>query len=217
MSTSKVGGPSGWLAQTLSEIGSTMSADPLAKLDYSQALELLHTWTKTESLRKHAYAVEAALSEYARIHSEDETLWRITGLLHDMDYESHPTPEEHPFVGVETLRDLGYPEIMLQAILGHATYSGVARESLLAKSLFAVDELAGFVTAVAYVRPDGLAGMTPKSVRKKLKDKGFAAAVSREDITLGAEQLGVDLSEHIANVIRGMQRDAERLGFADPV
>jgi predicted hydrolase (HD superfamily) len=137
----------------------------------------------------------------------------MTGLLHDMDYEKHPSPEKHPFVGVDVLRGKGYPEEMLQAILGHATYSGVPRTTLLAKTLFAVDELAGFVTAVAYVRPDGLTGMKPKSVKKKLKDKRFAAAVSREDIQVGVEELGIELDGHIAHVIEGMQAHAGRLGF----
>ena len=181
--------------------------------DYEIALDLLHTWTTGDSLRRHAYAVEAAMAEYARIGGADEYLWRITGLLHDMDYEKHPTPAEHPFVGVKALRDLGYPEEMLEAILGHATYSGVARTTILAKTLFAVDELAGFVTAVAYVRPDKLVGLTPRSVKKKLKDKRFAAAVSRDDIRIGIEELGVDADEHISNVISGMQRDAERIGL----
>ena len=180
---------------------------------YQEALDLFHDWTQTESLRKHAYAVEAGMQFYAKQSNEDEELWRMTGLLHDMDYEKHPTPEEHPFVGIEVLRVLGYPEIMLEAILGHATYSGVARTTPLAKTLFAVDELAGFITAVAYVRPDGLTGMKPKSVKKKLKDKRFAAAVSREDIQVGIEELGLDLDAHIANVIAGMQQQAERLGF----
>lgn len=180
---------------------------------YEDALALLHTWTQSDSLRRHAYAVEASLGEYARLLGEDETLWRMTGLLHDMDYEKHPTPAEHPFVGVQVLRQAGYPEVMLQAILGHATYSGVARETPLARTLFAVDELSGFVTAVAYVRPEGLTGMTPKSVKKKLKDRLFAAAVSREDIQLGIEEMGVDIDTHIETVIRGMQADATRIGF----
>lgn len=180
---------------------------------YDEALALFHRWTEGESLRRHAYAVEAAMGEYARQLGEDETLWRMTGLLHDMDYEKHPSLEEHPFVGVGVLRENGYPEEMVQAILGHATYSGVARVTPMARALFAVDELAGFVTAVAYVRPEGLNGMTPKSVKKKLKDKAFAAAVSREDIQVGVEEMGVDLDTHIANVIRGMQADAARLGF----
>ncbi len=180
---------------------------------YDESLSLFHEWTQTESLRKHAYAVEAGMAFYAKHFDEDLDLWRMTGLLHDMDYEKHQTPEEHPFVGVEVLRGKGYPEVMLDAILGHATYSGVARTTRLAKTLFAVDELAGFITAVAYVRPDGLNGMKPKSVKKKLKDKRFAAAVSREDIHEGVADLGIDLDTHIANVIAGMQADAERLGF----
>ncbi|MEM1127631.1 MAG: HD domain-containing protein [Bacteroidota bacterium] len=180
---------------------------------YADALALFHEWTHTESLRRHAYAVEAAMQRYAEQRGEDVELWRMTGLLHDMDYERHPSLEEHPFVGVEVLREAGYPEIMLEAILGHAPYSGVPRTTSLAKTLFAVDELAGFITAVGYVRPTGLAGMKPKSVRKKLKDKAFAAAVSRDDIREGAEDLGVDLNAHIAEVIAGMQAQAERLGF----
>jgi putative nucleotidyltransferase with HDIG domain len=181
---------------------------------YDDALALFHEWTKTESLRRHAYAVEAAMGYYAQQFGEDEALWRMTGLLHDMDYEKHPTPEEHPFVGTGVLREQGYPEEMIEAILGHAQYSGVPRTTRLAKALFAVDELAGFVTAVAYVRPTKLGGMKPRSVKKKLKDKAFAAAVSRDDIQQGAEELGIDLDAHIGNVIAGMQADAERLGLA---
>lgn len=181
---------------------------------YEDALELFHTWTKTDSLRRHAYAVEAGMGFYAHKYGEDESLWRMTGLLHDMDYEKHQTLEEHPYVGVGVLREAGYPEEVLDAIMGHAPHTGTVRESLLAKVLFAVDELAGFITAVAYVRPTGLAGMKPKSVTKKLKDKGFAAAVSRDDIRTGAEDLGIELSEHIAHVIAGMQADATRLGFS---
>ena len=181
---------------------------------YEDALGLFHEWTKTDSLRRHAYAVEAAMGFYARKFGEDESLWRMTGLLHDMDYEKHQTLEEHPYVGVGVLREVGYPQEVLDAIMGHAPHTGTPRVSLLAKVLFAVDELAGFITAVAYVRPTGLAGMKPKSVTKKLKDKAFAAAVSRDDIREGAEDLGVELSEHIANVIAGMQADANRLGFS---
>jgi len=180
---------------------------------YDDALTLFHAWTETESLRRHAYAVEAAMEHYAKQFGEDVETWRITGLLHDMDYEKHPTPEEHPFVGTKVLREKGYPEEVIDAILGHATYSGVPRETLMAKALFAVDELAGFITAVAYVRPTKLEGMKVKSVTKKLKDKAFAAAVSREDIRQGAEELGVDLKTHIATVIAGMQARADRLGL----
>ncbi len=181
--------------------------------NYNDALTLFHEWTKTESLRRHAYAVEAAMGYYARLFGEDEELWRITGLLHDMDYERHPTPEEHPFIGVQKLDELGYPEEVRTAILGHATYSGVQRDTQLAKTLFAVDELAGFITAVAYVRPTKLGGMKPKSVTKKLKNRKFAAAINREDVRQGAEEMGLELSAHIGNVIAGMQVDATRLGL----
>ena len=180
---------------------------------YEDALQLFHEWTEGESLRRHAYAVEAGMEHYAEKFGEDVELWRMTGLLHDMDYERHPTPEEHPFVGVNELRERGYPEAMQEAILGHADYSGTPRETLLARTLYAVDELAGFITAVAYVRPTKLEGMKVKSVKKKLKDKTFAAAVSREDIQRGADALEIDLGEHIRNVIEGMRRRADRLGL----
>jgi len=180
-------------------------------LSYDEALSLLHAWTPSDSLRRHAYAVEAAMEACAEFYAQDPEVWRITGLLHDMDYERHPTPEEHPYIGVQALRSLGVHDDILQAILGHAAYTGVERSSLLAKCLFAVDELAGFITAVAYVRPDGLVGLTPKSVRKKLKDKAFAATVSREDIRQGVEALDVDLDDHIQRVIDGMGRHADRI------
>ncbi|MBN1443015.1 MAG: HAD family hydrolase, partial [Planctomycetes bacterium] len=137
----------------------------------------------------------------------------VTGLLHDYDYEKHPTEEEHPFVGVENLRRLGVDEEICTAILGHAQYSAVARESLLARVLFAVDELAGFLVACVKVRPDGIATLAPKSVKKKLKDKSFAAAVSREDIQRGIEELGVDPAEHIQIAIDALREEAERLGL----
>lgn len=180
-------------------------------LSYDEALALLHAWTPSDALRRHAYAVEAAMEAYAVFYGQDVEVWKITGLLHDMDYERHPTPEEHPYVGVQALRSLGVHDDILQAILGHAAYTGVERTSLLAKCLFAVDELAGFITAVAYVRPDGLMGLTPKSVKKKLKDKAFAAAVSREDIRVGVEELGIELDEHIQRVIDGMAKYADRI------
>lgn len=182
--------------------------------DYNDALKLFHEWTKTDSLRRHAYAVEAAMGFYAKKFGEDEALWRMAGLLHDMDYEKHQTQEEHPYVGVGVLREAGYPEELCEAIMGHAPHTGTARTTRMAKTLFAVDELAGFITAVAYVRPTGLVGMKPRSVTKKLKDKAFAAAVSRDDIREGAEDLGMELTEHIANVIEGMLVDATRLGFS---
>lgn len=180
---------------------------------YEDALALFHQWTHGDSLRRHAYAVESAMEYYANLNDEDVELWRITGLLHDMDYEKHPTQDEHPFIAVGVLREAGYPEEVMEAILGHATYSGTPRTTLMAKTLFAVDELAGFITAVAYVRPTKLEGMKVRSVKKKLKDKAFAAAVSREDIQQGAEELGVDFDTHIANVIAGMQARADRLGL----
>jgi putative nucleotidyltransferase with HDIG domain len=179
----------------------------------AEALDLLHEWTKTDSLRRHAYAVAAAMAHYARQAGEDEDLWRVTGLLHDMDYERHPSLEEHPFVGVAELEKRGYPEEVRTAILGHAQYSGVPRESAMAKTLFAVDELAGFVTAVALVRPDRLEGLTSRSVLKKLKDKTFAAAVNRDDIRQGAEELGVDLADHIDAVIEALRAEADTLGL----
>lgn len=181
---------------------------------YDDALALFHEWTETESLRRHGYAVEASMAEMARRRGADVQTWRVTGLLHDLDYERHPSLDEHPTVGVAELERRGYPEAVCTAILGHAPYLGVPRETDMAKALFAVDELSGFVTAVAFVRPDGLDGMTPSSVKKKLKDKRFAAAVSREDIRLGAEEVGLDLDELIQTVIDGMAREAPRLGLA---
>jgi putative nucleotidyltransferase with HDIG domain len=181
---------------------------------YDDALALFHEWTETESLRRHGYAVEAAMAEMARRRGGDVEAWRIAGLLHDLDYEKHPSLDEHPTVGVAELERLGYPEEIRTAILGHAPYLGVPRETEMAKALFAVDELAGFVTAVAHVRPTGLDGMTVSSVKKKLKDKRFAAAVSRDDIRQGADELGLELGELIQIVIDGMAEEAPRLGFA---
>jgi len=181
---------------------------------YEDAHALFQEWTESENLRRHAYAVEACMEYYATVFDEDVEKWRITGLLHDMDYEKHPTMEEHPFVGVRVLRERGYPEEIVDAVLGHATHTETPRVTRLAKTLFAVDELAGLITAVAYVRPTRLEGMKPKSVKKKLKDKAFAAAVNREEIRQGAEELGVDLDEHIVNVIKGMQARADRLGLS---
>ena len=190
-------------------------ADPAAPT-YADALALFHEWTRTESLRRHAYAVEAAMEAYAEhLGVADVDRWRITGLLHDLDYERHPTLEEHPYVGVDELRRRGYPAEVLDAILGHAAHTGTPRETLLAKVLFAVDELAGFVTACAVVRPNGVADLEPKSVRKKLKDRAFAAAVSREDVAEGIADLGVDADDHIGRVIAGMRKRADRI-FGPP-
>ena len=178
-----------------------------------EALEILHEFTTNENLRKHGYAVEAAMRAYARKLGEDEERWGIVGLLHDFDWEIHPTLEEHPAKGAEILRDRGVDEETIGDIQAHAPHTGTPRDTPVRKAIFAVDELSGFIVAVALVRPTGLDGMKPKSVRKKLKDKSFAAAVNREDITAGAEELRVDLSEHIAFVIEAMQGISDELGL----
>jgi putative nucleotidyltransferase with HDIG domain len=179
------------------------------------AYALLTENTKSESLIRHCLGVEAAMRAYARRFGEDEELWGDTGLLHDFDYERHPTPAEHPLWGCNLLQQLGYPAAMIHAIKGHAEYLNVPRVSPLDKALFAVDELVGFLTAMAYVRPSkNLAGLEPASVRKKMRDKAFARAVNRDDITTGAAELGVDLDEHIRVVAGAMQDHAAELGFS---
>ncbi len=179
-----------------------------------EAYSLLTEYTKKENLIKHALAVEAAMRAYARKFGEDEEAWGIVGLLHDFDYEKYPSLEDHPFKGAEILREKGYPEEWIEAILGHAEHTGVPRKTNMAKALFAVDELCGFITAVALVRPDKkLDSVKVKSVKKKLKDKAFARQVSREDIRKGAEELGVDLDEHIAFVLEAMKSVADKLGL----
>lgn len=184
-------------------------------MNREDALELLYEHTKTDGLRKHAFAVEAAMGLYAKKLDGDEAMWRITGLLHDFDYEEHPTPEEHPEVGTRLLEDKGYPAEVIYAIRSHAEYLGVERSHLMDKVLFAVDELTGFITAVALVRPSkSVMDVKVKSVKKKMKDKAFARAVSREDIVKGAEELGVALDEHIGTVIEAMQGIAEELGLS---
>src|SRR5216684_1758232 len=176
---------------------------------------LLCEYTQSESLRKHMMAVEACMKAYARKHGEDENKWGITGLLHDFDYEKYPTPQEHPFVGNKILEERGYPEEIRRAILSHADYSGVKRETRMEKALFACDELAGFITATALVKPGkSLAEVEAKSVRKKMKDKAFARSVSRGDIINGAQALGVELEEHIAFCIEAMKTVADKLGLA---
>ncbi|MFC1535695.1 HD domain-containing protein [Candidatus Neomarinimicrobiota bacterium] len=178
------------------------------------AWTLLCEYTKTDSLRNHARAVEQVMRTYARKWGEDEELYGIIGLLHDFDYEKYPTMEEHPYKGSEILRDKGYPEEVIAAIMGHATYTGVPRESQAAKTLFAVDELAGFMFAVTYVRPSkSIQEVTPKSVKKKLKQASFAASVNREDIEQGIVDLGVDRDEHILFVIDAMKEIDEELGL----
>jgi putative nucleotidyltransferase with HDIG domain len=184
-------------------------------MDRNQAWGLLCEYTQSESLRKHMLAVEACMRAYARKFGEDENKWGITGLLHDFDYEKYPTPAEHPFVGNKILEERGYPEEMRRAILSHADYSGVKRESRMEKTLYACDEVSGFITASALVKPNkSLAEVEAKSVRKKMKDKAFARSVNRDDIINGAADLGVDLEEHIAFCIDAMKGIAAELGLA---
>jgi putative nucleotidyltransferase with HDIG domain len=179
-----------------------------------EAWELMCHWTESDSLRKHMLAVEAAMRAYARRFGEDEEKWGVTGLLHDMDYEKHPTPDEHPMVGVRELESRGYPDDVLHAIKGHADYLDVPRDTLMSRTLYAVDELSGFIVACALMRPEGLENMKAKSVRKKMKQKSFAAAVNREDIVRGAEELGVDLNEHIEFVAAALRERSDELGLA---
>jgi putative nucleotidyltransferase with HDIG domain len=179
-----------------------------------EALSLLFEYTKTESLRKHALAVEAVMRAYAKKFNENEEEWGMTGLLHDFDYEMYPTAEQHPFVGSKILSEKGYPESIRKAIMGHAPYTKVERETRMAKCLFACDELSGFITAVALVRPTKLQGMEPSSVKKKLKDKAFARSVSRDDIKNGMVEFGVPGDEHISFVIKVLQDNATILGLA---
>ena len=184
------------------------------------ALALQHEYTQSDSLRKHMLAVETAMRAYARKFGEDPHRWGLTGLIHDFDYERYPNAEHsasagHPAEGVRVLRERGWPEDILQAILGHATYSGVARESRMAKALFAVDELTGLITATALVRPSrSINEVDARSVKKKMKDKAFARGVNRDDVVLGAEELGVDLDAHIQFVVDAMRAEAEALGLA---
>jgi putative nucleotidyltransferase with HDIG domain len=185
-----------------------------AQVNREESWKLLREWTESDSLLKHMLAVEAAMRAYARKFGEDEERWGITGLLHDMDYEKHPTPAEHPTVGVAELERRGYPEDVRRAILSHADYLDVPRETPMEKTLYAVDELSGFVVACALVRPERLEGLKAKSVRKKMKQKSFAASVNRKDITSGAEELGVDLNEHIAFVVAALRERADALGLA---
>ena len=179
-----------------------------------EALAILHEFTQTDSLRKHASAVEAAMRGYARKFGEDEGYWGVVGLLHDFDWEIHPTLEEHPQKGAEVLRERGVEEALIQDILSHGQNTGVPRNTLLRKTLFAVDELTGLVIACALVRPSkSLSDLEAKSVIKKMKDKSFAAAVSRDDLRLGAEELGVELPEHVQFVIEALRPVAGELGL----
>ena len=184
-------------------------------MNRESAWSLLCEYTQSESLRKHMLAVEACMRAYAGKYGDDEDKWGITGLLHDFDYEKHPTPQEHPFVGNKILEERGYPEEIRRAILSHADYSGVKRESNMEKALFACDELAGFITATALIKPNkSLAEVDAKSVRKRMKDKAFARSVSRDDIINGAADMGIDLDQHIAFCIEAMKGIAGELGLA---
>ena len=182
-------------------------------MDYESSLQLMHAHTKSEALRRHMYAVEASMRAYARLWDEEEEKWGIVGLLHDFDYEMHPNAPDHPAKGSEILREHGYPEDVRNAILSHADYMNVARDSKMAKALYACDEVCGFVGAVAVIRPNKLKDLEPSSVKKKLKDKGFARNVSREDIEKGIQDLGVSMDEHLRLVIDAMRADSERLGL----
>lgn len=178
------------------------------------AWALLTEYTKGESLLKHALAVETSVRGYARQFGEDEKGWGIVGLIHDFDYERWPNAADHPFRGSEILRAREYPEHMIRAVLSHADYSGVSRESRLEHTLFACDEMAGFITAAALVRPTkSVLDLEARSVKKRMKDKAFARAVSRDDLRLGAEEIGVSIDEHITNVILFMREQAEILGL----
>ena len=186
----------------------------MSDLTRDAAWALLTEYTQNENLRKHALAVEAAVRFYARKFGEDEEAWGAVALLHDFDYERYPTAEDHPFRGAGILRGLGYPEWAVRAILSHADYTGVARETRLEHTLFACDEMAGFVTAAALVRPSrSVLDLEASSVVKRMKDKAFARAVSRDDLRKGAEEIGLPLPEHIGNVIAGMREKAEELGL----
>jgi predicted hydrolase (HD superfamily) len=186
------------------------------ELSRDAAWTLLTEWTLSESLRKHALAVEAAVRGYARLFGEDETAWGVVALLHDFDYERYPTAANHPFRGCEELQRRGYPEWVTRAILSHADYSGVSRDSRLEKTLYACDEMAGFVTAASLVRPSkSILDLEAPSVLKKMKDKAFARAVSRDDLRRGAEELGLPIEEHVANVISFMRERADALGLGD--
>jgi putative nucleotidyltransferase with HDIG domain len=178
-----------------------------------RAWETLTRYTKGEALRRHALAVEASTRAYARRFGEDEELWGVTALLHDFDYEIHPTLDQHPQDGAPILRDEGYPEEVIEAVLSHAEHLALPRDTPLKRTLFACDELSGFVHACGLVRPTGLHGLEPKSVRKKLKQPSFAAGVHRDEVYAGAELLGLELDEHIRNVVEALQPIASELGL----
>ena len=178
-----------------------------------RAWETLTTYTQSEALLRHALGVEACMGWYARHFGEDEELWRVVGLLHDFDYERHPTLDKHPQDGAPILREEGYPEEVIEAVLSHAEHLAMPRDTKLKQTLFACDELSGFVHACGLVRPTGLEGLEPKSVKKKLKQPSFAAGVHRDEVYAGAEGLGLELDEHIRNVVAALQPIASELGL----
>jgi predicted hydrolase (HD superfamily) len=186
----------------------------MSPLNRDDAWALLTEWTESDSLRKHAMAVEASVRGYARMFGEDEDDWGVVALLHDFDYERYPTSADHPFRGCEELRRRGYPEWVMRAILSHADYSGVPRETELERTLYACDEMSGFVTAASLVRPSrSVLDLEPSSVVKRMKDKAFARGVSRDDLRRGADELGLPLETHVRNVIAFMRERADALGL----
>ena len=179
-----------------------------------EAWQLVSEWIQDEGLRRHLLGVETAMRAYARRGGSDEELWGVTGLLHDLDYERHPDLETgHPRIALDLFKEKGYPQELIDAVAGHAEFLGVPRETEMAKTLYAVDELSGFIAACALVRPTGVHGLAPKSVKKKLKQPSFAAGVNRDEVRAGAEELGVDFDEHVAFVIAAMEERAEELGL----
>ncbi len=190
----------------------------MAEPTREEAWDLVCEWIESDSLRKHLLGVEAAMRAYARRYDEDEERWAVTGLVHDLDYERYPdlddTENGHPRTALRLLEELDWPQDVIDAVAGHATFLDVPRETQMAKTLFAVDELSGFIAACALVRPTGIHGMTPKSVKKKLKQPSFAAGVNRDEVRQGAEELGVDFDEHVAFVIAAMEGESEALGLA---
>jgi putative nucleotidyltransferase with HDIG domain len=179
-----------------------------------EAWNLLCEYTQSENLRRHALAVEACMRYYARLFGEDEELWGVVGLLHDFDYERYPSLEEHPFRGMEILRARGAPEVIIRAVGAHANHTGIPRESLLERAIFACDEISGFVIAVALVKGRTLSAVTPESVRKRMKEKSFARGVNRDDLLQGAEELGIPFDEHVEHVVRALQGIADQLGLS---
>ena len=190
----------------------------MAEPTREEAWDLVCEWIESDSLRKHLLGVEAAMRAYARRYDEDEERWAVAGLVHDLDYERYPdlddTENGHPRTALRLLEELDWPQDVIDAVAGHATFLDVPRETQMAKTLFAVDELSGFIAACALVRPTGIHGMTPKSVKKKLKQPSFAAGVNRDEVRQGAEELGVDFDEHVAFVIAAMEGESEALGLA---